>query len=50
MAAIPDTSVTYEDLADLEHEFEDVETETSESSPHAILSSNTFDPLAPMTD
>jgi hypothetical protein len=34
-AALEETSVTYEELADLEREFDDVETEISECSVHA---------------
>lgn len=32
-AALEETSVTYEELSDLEHEFDEVETEISELRP-----------------
>lgn len=36
MPEIPETTVTYEELADLEREFEDVETEMSASTTQDI--------------
>jgi hypothetical protein len=37
-AALEETPVSYEDLADIERDFDDAETDISESAPHAPLS------------